>query len=56
MRTLVRSNQLRARSLLNQRAAPLLFQVRCVFLDDVMAKPEAPELACIADYETRSLR
>lgn len=31
-------------------------QVRSIFLDDVMARPDAPELACIADYETRSLR
>jgi hypothetical protein len=27
-----------------------------VFLDDVMADPDAPELACVVDYETRSLR
>ena len=25
-------------------------------LDDVMARPEAPELSCVVDYETRSLR
>ncbi|KAI8474040.1 MAG: intraflagellar transport protein [Monoraphidium minutum] len=31
-------------------------EVRTVYLDDVMAAPEAPDLSCIADYETRSLR
>lgn len=35
---------------------PPTLQVRAVLLDDVMARPESPELACLVDYETRSLR
>jgi hypothetical protein len=31
-------------------------QVRAVLLDDVMARPDAPDLGCIINYETRSLR
>lgn len=31
-------------------------QVQAVVVDDVMARPDAPELSCVLEYETRSLR
>jgi hypothetical protein len=33
-----------------------LRQVRAVLLDEIMAHPDAPNLSCVVDYETRSLR